>query len=81
MVKQSAKMKALRSVDGMLRNVVPHSSLNSVKGVVYSRELLGYCFEELTEELVDQELVSVERVSRRSDGVHRPTATFFITIN
>lgn len=34
---QSAKMRALRTFDGTLVNVVLHSSLNVVKGVVYSR--------------------------------------------
>lgn len=69
------------TLNGTPVDVVSHSSLNFVKGEVYSREFLSYSFEELSEELADQGMVRVKRVSRRLDGVHRPTPTLFITFD
>lgn len=47
---QSAKIVGpLPILDGMPGKGVPHSSLNFVKGVVYSGELLRYSVEKLTE--------------------------------
>lgn len=42
MAEDRAKMSTLQTLDGKPVNVVLHSSLNFVKGVVYSRDLLRY---------------------------------------
>lgn len=46
---------------------------------MYSREILRYSVEELTEELTNQEVLMVERVLRRLNSVYQPTP--FITFD
>lgn len=68
-------MKTLRTLGRTPANVVPHLSMNFVKGVVYSRELLRQSIEELIEELSDEGVVRVEKVSRMPDCVYRPSSS------
>ena len=66
------KLRGISPLNGTPVVVSPHDSLNYVRGVVSSRELLPYPEEELARELSDQGVVKVRRHPRRAGGVPFP---------
>ena len=61
--------------------VSPHKTLNSCRGVVRCPELRDCDDEEILEELADQHVTDVHRVTINQNGVKRPTNTLFLTFN
>ena len=70
---------------GLLCNVpikvTPHSSLNSCKGVIRSRDLEGVGEEEICENLTSQGVVGVKRINIRRNNELVPTNTLILTFN
>ena len=61
--------------------VTPHSSLNSCKGVIRSRDLEGVSEEEICENLTSQGVVGVKRINIRRNNELFPTNTLILTFN
>ena len=61
--------------------VTPHSSLNSCKGVIRSRDLEGVGEEEICENLTSQGVVGVKRINIRRNNELVPTNTLILTFN
>ena len=59
--------------------VFPHKTLNSVKGVIRSFQLLDIDSEELVEHLRSEGVVEARRIFQNRDGVKRPTTTIILT--
>ena len=62
-------------------NVSPHSSLNSSKGVIRSRDLEGVSEDEMVENLSSQGVTSVKRIQIRRNNEFIPTNTLILTFN
>jgi hypothetical protein len=62
-------------------NVTPHSSLNTSKGVIRSRDLEGVEDEEICENLSSQDVTSVKRIKIRRNNELIPTNTLILTFN
>ena len=61
--------------------VAPHSSLNSCKKVIGSRDLEGVAEDEICENLTSQGVVGVKRINIRRNNVLVPTNTLILTFN
>ena len=61
--------------------VTPHSSLNSSKGVVRSRDLEGVSEDEICENLSSQGVTVVKRINIRRNNEMIPTNTLILTFN
>ena len=59
----------------------PHPTLNSSKGVIWSKDLVGYSNAEILEDLSDQNVSVVTRLILRKDGKETKTNTFFLTFD
>ena len=62
-------------------NVTPHTTLNSSKGVVRSRDLEGVSEEEICENLSSQGVSSVKRINVRRNNELVPTNTLILTFS
>ena len=72
---------ALRKLSPFAIKVTPHSSLNSCKGVIRSRDLEGVSEEEICENLTSQGVVGVKRINLRRNNELVPTNTLILTFN
>ena len=61
-------------------NVTPHTTLNSSKGVVRSRDLEGVSEEEICENLSSQGVSSVKRINVRRNNELVPTNTLYLDL-
>lgn len=59
--------------------VSEHPTLNLVKGTVYSKALVDEDLDELLSSLSDQNVVKLERIMRRENGIEIPTSTVIVT--
>ncbi|XP_041376689.1 uncharacterized protein LOC121389145 [Gigantopelta aegis] len=62
-------------------NVLPHTSLNSSKGVVRCRDLEGVSDEEICDNLTSQDVTVVRRIKVRRNNELVPTNTFILTFS
>ncbi|XP_046685728.1 uncharacterized protein LOC124371444 [Homalodisca vitripennis] len=68
-----------RFFDQVEINVKPHPSLNSSKGIVFSRDLIDCSEDELREELHYSMVTDVVRIFRTENGQKVPTAGLILT--
>ncbi|XP_041378033.1 uncharacterized protein LOC121390316 [Gigantopelta aegis] len=61
--------------------VLPHTSLNSSKGVIRCRDLEGVSDEEICDNLTSQDVTVVRRIKVRSNNELVPTNTFILTFS
>ena len=61
--------------------VTIHKTLNSSKGVIRSKDLSGMSALETNDELKDQDVIDVRRVTLKKGGQVIPTNTLFLTSN
>ena len=59
--------------------VTPHPSLNTVKGVIHSRDLEGVSDDKMCENLSSQGVSTVKRIMVRRNDILVPTNTFILT--
>ena len=57
-----------------------HKTLNSSRGVIRCRDLAGLSKVDIRDELKDQGVVGVKRVTLKKEGKVIPTNTLFLTI-
>ncbi|GFV01765.1 putative RNA-directed DNA polymerase from transposon X-element [Trichonephila clavipes] len=65
--KQSAALKTLRKMAHIDITVVPHRSLNYSRGVISAADLLTVSTEEIKENMLDQNVCDVRRITIRCD--------------
>ncbi|KAG7166642.1 RNA-binding protein with serine-rich domain 1-B-like [Homarus americanus] len=58
-LEMSHKLKTLKCVAGATVSCSPHSSMNKIRGVVYSIQLLCYSEETLQQKFADQEVIKI----------------------
>ena len=78
---ESRKLQSLSSIKGIQAHCLPHRTLNQVKGVIHSRELLRYTEERLQEALAKENVIKVQRMTKKVDGVVIPLPTLILTFN
>lgn len=61
--------------------VTPHAFLNYSKGVITCRDLLNCTVEEIMDNLKDQGIINVKRISTKRDGIVTDTASLILTFN
>ncbi|XP_065083126.1 uncharacterized protein LOC135705361 [Ochlerotatus camptorhynchus] len=77
---QYIKLQELKVLtDGTKVEVIPHPILNSTRFVVSCRDVIRDSEEELVEDLKDQGIKEVRRITRREGGGRVNTATLIIT--
>ena len=59
----------------------PHRTLNHIKGVIKSHDLLQTSEEELLQELSNQGVIAVKRIVQTRDNVKRKTPTIILTFS
>ena len=60
---------------------VPHTSLNTSKGIIRCPDLSDVSEEEIVMELADQNVIAARRITFFRDSVRRPTNTIVLTFN
>ena len=60
---------------------VPHTSLNTSKGIIRCPDLSDISEEEIASELADQNVTAARRITFFRDSVRRPTNTIILTFN
>ena len=67
------------SIIGVPAKISPHTTLNSSKGVIRCRDIISLTELEIKEELKDQGVIQVQRVSFTEGSKRVPTSTLFLT--
>lgn len=62
-------------------SVSEHERLNTIKGVIFNRDLVSASDEELLEQLKTQKVTEIKRLKKKIDGNEISTGTFFLTFN
>ena len=78
---ESARLRVISSVLGTQVACTPHATLNQCKRVIFSRDIKRYSNEKLLHELSDQDVVGVDRLEKKVDGVLVPIPTLFLTFD
>ena len=78
---ESVRLRAISSVPGTQVACAPHATLTQCKGVIFSRDGMRYLNEKLLHKLSDQDIVGVDRLQKKVDGVLVPILTFFLTFD
>lgn len=76
---QSEKLLALKSLGEFDVSVIAHSTLNTSKGVVYSRDLMNCQTEEILAELKSQGVYEVRRITTKKNGVVENTPSLILS--
>ena len=75
---ESARLRAISSVPGTQGACNQHNFLNQCKGIIFSRDVMRYSNEKLLHELNDQDIVEVDRLQKKVDGVLVLIPTLFL---
>ncbi|KAG7196346.1 hypothetical protein KM043_018792 [Ampulex compressa] len=79
--RQSKILLALKEFGNMSVHTFAHKSLNHNKGIITCSDLLNCTVEEIQDELADQGVIDVRRITRKRDGEIMPTASLILTFN
>ncbi|GFW61661.1 uncharacterized protein TNCV_3705961 [Trichonephila clavipes] len=79
--KQSSALKTLRKMAHIDITVVPHNTLNYSRGVISAADLLNVSTEEIMENMVDQKVCDVRRITIRRDGQVLNTKHLILTFS
>ncbi|GBN97324.1 hypothetical protein AVEN_34543-1 [Araneus ventricosus] len=79
--KQAKEISKLKSLSTIPVTVKPHATLNSSKGVISCGELLNESEEKITEELKNQGVIHVRRITIRRDGQLLNTKHLILTFD
>ncbi|GFU43487.1 uncharacterized protein TNCV_355661 [Trichonephila clavipes] len=79
--KQSSALRTLRKMAHIDRTVVPHNTLNYSRGVISAADLLNVSTEEIKENMVDQKVCEVRRITIRRDGQVLNTKHLILTFS
>ncbi|XP_066957946.1 uncharacterized protein [Macrobrachium rosenbergii] len=78
---ESMKLMSLSALAGVTVECTPHSSLNCSKGLIYAPQLMGFSEEKLSNELKDQGVIKVNRITKKVDRDRIPQPTLILTFN
>ncbi|GFW55870.1 uncharacterized protein TNCV_4390131 [Trichonephila clavipes] len=79
--KQSSALRTLRKMAHIDITVVPHNTLNYSRGVISAADLLNVSTEEIKENMVDQKVCEVRRITIRRDGQVLNTKHLILTFS
>ncbi|GFX46056.1 putative RNA-directed DNA polymerase from transposon X-element [Trichonephila clavipes] len=79
--KQSSALRTLRKMAHIDITVVPHNTLNYSRGVISAADLLNVSTEEIKENMVDQMVCEVRRITIRRDGQVLNTKHLILTFS
>ncbi|GFW95714.1 putative RNA-directed DNA polymerase from transposon X-element [Trichonephila clavipes] len=79
--KKSAALKTLRKMAHIDITVIPHCSLNYSRGVISAADLLNVSTEEIKENMLDQNVCDVRRITIRRDGQELNTKHLILTFS
>ncbi|GFU97023.1 uncharacterized protein TNCV_3788491 [Trichonephila clavipes] len=79
--KQSSALRTLRKMAHIDVTVVPHNTLNYSRGVISAADLLNVSTEEIKENMVDQKVCEVRRITIRRDGQVLNTKHLILTFS
>ncbi|GFU43459.1 uncharacterized protein TNCV_53581 [Trichonephila clavipes] len=79
--KQSSALRTLRKMAHIDITVVPHNTLNYSRGVISAADLLNVSTEEIKENMVDQKVFEVRRITIRRDGQVLNTKHLILTFS
>ena len=71
----------MNSIKGVQAKCLPHRTLNQVKGVIHSKELLRYSEERLQEGFAKEKVIKVQRMTKKIDGIIVPLPALILTFN
>lgn len=78
---QARKLLKMEKFHDIEVSVVPHSSLNFTKGVITCRDLLNCSLIEIVENMADEGVIDVKRITVRREGVLTETPSLILTFN
>ncbi|GFW00100.1 uncharacterized protein TNCV_3568871 [Trichonephila clavipes] len=79
--KQPSALKTLRKMAHIDITVVPHNSLNYSRGVISAADLLNVSTDEIKENMLDQKVCDVRRITIRRDGQVLNTKHLILTFS
>ncbi|GFX36919.1 hypothetical protein TNCV_1174211 [Trichonephila clavipes] len=79
--KQSSAIRTLRKMAHIDVTIVPHNTLNYSRGVISAADLLNVSTEEIKENMVDQKVCEVRRITIRRDGQVLNTKHLILTFS
>ncbi|GFT64904.1 uncharacterized protein TNCV_274481 [Trichonephila clavipes] len=79
--KQSSALRTLRKMAHIDVTIVPHNTLNYSRGVISAADLLNVSTEEIKENMVDQKVCEVRRITIRRDGQVLNTKHLILTFS
>ncbi|GFT99343.1 uncharacterized protein TNCV_3162271 [Trichonephila clavipes] len=79
--KQSSALRTLRKMAHLDVTIVPHNTLNYSRGVISAADLLNVSTEEIKENMVDQKVCEVRRITIRRDGQVLNTKHLILTFS
>ncbi|GFS83425.1 uncharacterized protein TNCV_1059851 [Trichonephila clavipes] len=79
--KQSSALRTLRKMAHIDITFVPHNTLNYSRGVISAADLLNVSTEEIKENMVDQKVCEVRRITIRRDGQVLNTKHLILTFS
>ncbi|GFU07089.1 uncharacterized protein TNCV_3607831 [Trichonephila clavipes] len=79
--KQSSALKTLRKMAHIGITVVPHNNLNYSRGVISAADLLNVSTDEIKENMLDQKVCDVRRITIRRDGQVLNTKYIILTFS
>ena len=72
--------KITKLIDGTFVKITPHVTINSVQCAIVAQDLKGLSDEEILENLSDQKVINVLRLTRKMNGEIVPTYIFLLRI-
>lgn len=78
---QSRRLLEVKMLGDFPVTVVPHSNLNTSKGVIYCPDLLNCSLEEILDGLKEQGVIAVRRIKIKRDGILIDSPNHIITFN
>lgn len=76
---QATSLMSLKILGNLPIIVKPHTTLNTSKGIIYSRDLLNFSDEELLKEFESQNIINVKRIMTRKDKELVPSPMIALT--
>ena len=78
---ESEKMKKLNKIQGYKVDCKCHQSMNSCRGVIFSKQLIKYSEEKLLQEFNEQHVTDVKRIKKKVNDELLPTPLLILTFD
>lgn len=78
---QSRRLQQIKTLGEFHVEVVPHTSLNVSRGVIYCPDLLNCTLEEILDGMKEQGVIAVRRIKTKRDGILVDSPNHVLTFN